>query len=269
MTNRIRITLAVVRGRVGLVVFLVAFALGSCSHAAPNSQSSQPVLVAEGVDYIKTNFAAADARYRKYPGNSEAAWQLGRATFDRADIATNDVERAMLAEKGIEACENAVSRQPKLAAAHYYLGMNLGQLARTKELSALRIVKRMEKEFMLARELDEKFDYAGPDRNVGLLYREAPPVLSIGSRKDARVHLLRAIELAPQYPENQLNLVEAYLKWGDRSPAEKQMKALEAMWAAARTNFTGVAWVSSWADWDDRRRKCASRLGDPSKAAGK
>lgn len=269
MTNRIRITLAVVRGRVGLVGFLMAVAFVGRSDAAPNSQSSQPVLVAEGVNYVKTNFLAAETRYRKDPNNAEAAWQLGRATFDRADIATNDTERAALAEKGIEACESAVSHQPKLAAAHYYLGMNLGQLARTKELSALRIVKRMEKEFMVARDLDERFDYAGPDRNLGLLYREAPPVLSIGSRKDARVHLLRAVELAPQYPENQLNLIEAYLKWGEHPPAQKQMQALEAIWPAARTNLTGVTWASSWADWADRRQKCASRVGDPAKAPGK
>jgi hypothetical protein len=71
----------------------------------------------------------------------------------------------------------------------------------------------MEREFSLARKLDEHFADAGPDHNLGLLYRDAPALGSIGSRAKARQHLQRAVELAPQYPEKRLNLIEAYLKW--------------------------------------------------------
>ncbi len=232
------------------------------AHAAPSAQSSQPVLVQEYINYVTTNFLAAEARYRREPNNAEAAWQLGRAIFDRADYATNSVERAQLAEEGIAACEVAVSHEPKLAAAHYYLGMDLGQLARTKSVGALKIVKRMEKEFLAARDLDAKFDYAGPDRNLGLLYREAPPVLSIGSRKDARQHLQRAVELVPQYPENQLNLIEAFIMWSELAEAQRSSKALDAIWAAASTNLVGVAWSGSWKDWEDRRAKAKKTLYD-------
>ena len=92
--------------------------------------------------------------------------------------------------------------------------MNLGQLARTKGLGALKLVNQMEHEFTRARDLDEQLDWAGPDRNLGLLYRDAPAIGSIGSRTKAREHLKRAVELAPQYPENRLNLIEAYLQLG-------------------------------------------------------
>ena len=216
-------------------------------------------------NYIKTNFVAAEARYRREPTNAEAAWQLGRAIFDRADLSTNNTERALFADEGIAACEMAVSREPKSAPAHYYLGMNLGQLARTKDLSALKIVKRMEKEFIRACELDEAFDYAGPQRNIGLLYREAPPVLSIGSKKDARQHLRRALELAPQYPENRLNLIEAYIKWSEEANGRVELKALDGVWNGARTNFTGVAWVGSWRigrNDGPRRARCWRETSD-------
>ncbi len=218
----------------------------------------------ESINYVKTNYAAAAGRFREESTNTEAGWLLGRATFDRADLATNDVERASFAEQGIAACEAGVAHDPKSAPAHYYLGMNLGQLARTRELSALKIVKRMEKEFLTAQQLDEKFDYAGPDRNLGLLYREAPAVLSIGNRKDARQHLQRSIELAPQYPGNRINLIETYLKWGDHAEAVKELKGLDAIWPAAKTNFVGVAWSASLRNWEKRRDKAAQAVGEKS-----
>jgi hypothetical protein len=49
----------------------------------------------------------------------------------------------------------------------------------------------MEAEFKLARELDESFDYAGPDRNLGRLYFMAPSIASVGSRAKARAHFAR------------------------------------------------------------------------------
>src|SRR5204863_9133981 len=99
---------------------------------------------------------------------------------------------------------------------HYYLGMNLAQLAQTKMLGALKIVTQMEREFSIVRDLDEEFDQAGADRNLGLLYRDAPAIGSIGSRGKARQHLEHAVKLAPPSPENRLNLIETYLKWGER-----------------------------------------------------
>jgi tetratricopeptide (TPR) repeat protein len=212
-------------------------------------------------NFVNTNLLTAQARRQHQPDDVEAGWQFARACFDRADISTNNTERALIAEQGIAACELAVGRAPKSAAAHYYLGMNLAQLAQTKGLGALKIVNRMEREFALARDLDEKFDFAGPDRNLGLLYRDAPAVVSVGNRKKARQCLQRAVDLAPQYPENRLNLIEACLNWSDRPSALSDLKALEAIWPSARTNLTGVAWVSSWADWDQRLSKARKQLG--------
>ena len=148
----------------------------------------------------------AQAHYRDAPDEATAAWQFARACFDLADLATNKTERASLAEQGIAACQQAIARESNSAPAHYYLGMNLGQLARTKGLSALKLVTQMQREFTRARDLEEQLDWAGPDRSLGLLYRDAPAIGSIGSRSKAREHLKRAVELAPRYPENRLNL---------------------------------------------------------------
>src|SRR6266850_4859493 len=76
-------------------------------------------------------FWEALKRYEGEPRNAEAAWQFARACFDRAEFATNSTERAEIAELGIAACQQLIAREPKSAPAHYYLGMNLGQLAQT------------------------------------------------------------------------------------------------------------------------------------------
>jgi len=196
---------------------------------------------------------------------SDLNWHFGQACFDWAEFATNDTQRADVANLGITACRALVAARSNSAPAHYFLGMDLGQLARTKWLGALSIVSEMEREFKTARRLDEKFDYAGPDRNLGLLYHEAPSLASIGDQGKAKTFLELAVTVAPSYPENRLNLIEAYIQWNDRVAARRLLNALEAALPDARKEFTGPAWTSSWLDWHDRLVKLRQILGQPPK----
>ena len=106
----------------------------------------------------------------------------------------------------------------------------------------------MEREFKTAEDLDEHFDYAGPARCLGLLYRDAPGwPFSIGSRRKAREWLERAAKLAPDYPENHLNLVESCLQWHDRAGAEKRIENARRALAGGANEF--------------RRRGLGTKLG--------
>jgi tetratricopeptide (TPR) repeat protein len=209
----------------------------------------------------RRQYPEAQARYQKEPQSVEAAWQFGRACFDVGEVATNSTERAAVAEQGMAACRQAIAQDPKSVQGHYYLGLNLGQLARTKTLGALKLVGQMEREWSSARALDEKFDYAGADRNLGQLYRDAPSFGSVGSRSKARQHLQRAIELAPSYPENRLELIEALVKWKDAAGARSELKALEKVWPEARSSLTGPAWEGSWEIWETRLKEFRKKLG--------
>jgi len=200
----------------------------------------------------KEKFVASQETFQRETNNAEAAWRFARACFDLGEFATNSSQRANIAEQGISASRSLIARQPSLAAAHYYLAMNLGQLARTRTLGALRLVSQMEIEFTRARTLDENFDFAGPDRNLGLLYLEAPTIASVGNRLKARVHLRRSVELAPDYPDNRLNLIEALWKLGDRVEARREFKALEEVWPKMLEKFTGDEWAASRGDWSKR-----------------
>lgn len=203
--------------------------------------------------HLNKHFQETRDRFLANTNDAEAAWQFSRACFDLADIASNNTQRAEFANQGITAGRRAVALNDRSAEAHYYLGMNAGELADTKRnLSALRMVKDMERDFLAALALDEHLDYAGPDRNLGLLYRDAPSIVSIGSRTKARQHLERAVELAPDFPENHLNLIESYLKWDYRNEAAKQLGELEKVWAVAQKKYTGNDWAPSWPDWNKR-----------------
>ena len=209
-------------------------------------------------------FQEARKRFQTNTNDAEAAWQFGRSCFDWADFARNDDQRESIAGEGIAACRQVIARDAKSAPGHYYLAMNLGQLAQTKTLGALRIVDEMEREFKTARDLDAKFDYAGPDRGLGLLYFEAPGwPASIGSKAKARQHLQRAAQLAPGYPENHLSLLEAYLKWSDKKNLVRELKITEVLLPQARKEFTGEAWEQSWLDWDKRWKRIREKTSEP------
>src|ERR1035441_9825361 len=212
----------------------------------------------------------AQTQFQSNTNDPAAAWQFARACFDFTDFVTNNAGRAELANQGIAACRQLLACESNSVPGHYYLAIELGQLADTRRnLAAFKMVREMEREFKTAGDLDEHFDYAGPARCLGLLYRDAPggPV-SIGSRHKAREWLEQAVKLAPDYPENRLNLVESYWQWKDREAAGNELQTLEALWPSAQTNFTGEAWERSWNDWSTRRdaaRKNLKETAAPSK----
>ena len=97
------------------------------------------------------------------------------------------------------------------------------------------------------------------------MYRDAPSIGSIGSRTKARKHLTRATEIAPDFPENRLQLLESDLKWNDPTAARHELKALEELWPKARTNYVGEKWDSNWADWSPRFQDAKGKLDSPHK----
>lgn len=215
---------------------------------------------------LKRNFEEVRERFLVETNSPETAWHFARACFDLADIATVNAQKAEFATEGIAAAQRSLELNSNSAAAHYYLGMNLGEFADTKRnLSALKMTKDMEREFLAAKAVDEHFDHAGGDRNLGLLYLEAPVLFSVGDRTKGRQHLEAAVRLAPDFPENRLNLIEAYLKFGDSAAARKQLDELEKVWPAAQKQFTGDEWALSWVGWDKRLNVVQRKLENESK----
>jgi tetratricopeptide (TPR) repeat protein len=238
-----------------LTLQLVLFALvGAAVAPAPEAFAESPT------ERVARIYAESQARFRRETNNSGAAWEFGRACFDLADLATNNTQRAELAQQGIEACRLAVARDPKSAAAHYYLGLNLGQWAQAKKFSALPTLGEMESAWKTAIAIDPKYDFAGAHHSLGLMYRDAPGwPISLGNRDKARFHLQKAVELSPEYPSNQLNWLETLLAWGDKKAVQAKIPSVEAVLSAARHKLTGDEWVLAWQDWDSRWQRIKAK----------
>lgn len=220
--------------------------------AEPEASATNAVFLARA----RLAYQQAEARLTRHPTDPVAAGQFASACFDLNAFSQNDLDRERLAQLGIDACRRILAENPSSVTGHYYLAMNLGELAqaRAPSLSAYHLVHEVEHEFEATARLDERFDQAGPVRNLGELYFQAPSwPLSVGSHRKAREQLERAAALAPGYPENQLNLLEARLKWRERSAAESTLHTIELLWPQARKQFTGPGREKDWADWDARR----------------
>ena len=240
-------------GKLAAIFFLFAFAAAGFAQSTTN-----PVFAARA----EKAFRQAQIEFASST-NGSAAWQFARACFDFADFATNETERAEIARQGIAACHKLLARETNSAPGHYYLAMNYGQLARAEapSMAAYHLVKQMEHEFRTAADLDKNFDYAGPERSLGLLYRDAPGwPFSIGNRRKARDWLEQAAKLAPDYPENALNLAESFLQWHETDNAKSELAALDALWPEARKKLAGEHWEQSWDDWSKRRDAARKKL---------
>jgi tetratricopeptide (TPR) repeat protein len=230
-----------------LAVMTLVGVLALCSQRASAADTN----TTQG--YLEVEFQKWHRQFETNSNSAETAWNFGRACFDMSSLQKDSSAEARYAQEGIDACHASLELAPNSAPAHYYLGMDLGQLADTKRnLSSFKMIKDIEREFLAAHALDKHFDYAGPSRNLGLLYRDAPAIVSVGSRTKARQYLEEAVELAPEFPENQLNLIESYLKWDYKTEALRQYGELEKMWPPAQKHFTGVPWEMSWTDWNKR-----------------
>jgi hypothetical protein len=243
-------------GLSGLKVMICAAAFLFVSRAAEETSANSRLAAV-----AKAEYEAARARFQANPHDPEAAWQAGRASFDWAEFSRDDDERERIAKIGIMASRHAVELDPKSAPARYYLGLNLGQLAQTKSVGALKIVNEMEEEWKRAAELDPTFDHGGSHRVLGALYLEAPGwPLSVGSRKKARAQIEMAVALAPEYPENRLYLLEARIKWDDKKGAAEAMKRCAELLPKARESLKGERWEGHWIDWDRRWAAALQKL---------
>lgn len=207
------------------------------------------------------NFIARRADWQSSRTNVPTALSFGTAAYELATLAGSSSERAEVAEQGIAACRGAAVQAPNAVGPTYYLAMNLGELARTKMLGGLKLVKEMETLFLHARALDEKYDFAGPDRCLGMLYFQAPSwPTSVGSRAKAHDHLRRAIELRPNYPNNLIAYADILNRSRDRALLAETLKSLDDLWPKARKEITRDVSDYNWATWEESRSTLKARL---------
>jgi tetratricopeptide (TPR) repeat protein len=141
------------------------------------------------------------------------------------------------AEKGRKLAETAVTMLPRSGLAHYLYAYLTGLEAENDSLRGLELVPVIEREALLASNLDPAIDRGGPDRMLGELYLRAPGMpVSIGNLEKAIAHFRRASTIAPECAENRVGLVEALLEEGDVEKTCKQLHKLLSNIPPARSS---------------------------------
>ena len=116
------------------------------------------------------------------------------------------------AVKGRKLAETAVIRLPRSGLAHYLYAYLTGLEAENNSLRGLELVPIIEREALLASDLNPAVDHGGPNRMLGALYLRAPAFpVSIGDSAKAVDHYRRAVDQAPEFLENRLGLADALL----------------------------------------------------------
>lgn len=141
---------------------------------------------------LVTSIAGESAQPQIAP---RAAYWAGRA-------AKGDARRESF-QQGIDAARALLEKNPDDPEGLLWLAANLGAEAlEHSKIQALPVIPKMV-------ELLEKLDRVAPDyenaaaaRTLGHLYFVAPPIISVGSNKKARVSFERALDLAPDFPGN-------------------------------------------------------------------
>jgi tetratricopeptide (TPR) repeat protein len=153
------------------------------------------------------------------------------------------------AKGGIIFGRRARELQPDRPEGHYWYAINTGLLADADRSFGLSAVAQMEPALKRVVELDERYDYAGAHRLLGILYlRTPPPPASIGSTRKGLRALQRAAEIAPDYPENQLYLAEAHNQTGSPAQARELLQKVAAAPPWPSRQFESARWRAQAAE---------------------
>lgn len=213
-----------------------------------------------GIDLVE-RYRAARTQFEQAPKNVTNAWLFAKACFELADQSVDKSNLESIAQEGVDAGRAAVAADSNSAPAHYYLALNIGALAQTKMLGALKLVRQMEAELLRSISIEAGYDHAGAERSLGMLYRDTPGwPASIGSKSKARQQLESAVKLAADFPDNHLTLMESYLKWNEKNAARKAAGEFKKIKDDARKKYAGSEWASAWKDWDKRWRAILDKL---------
>jgi len=142
------------------------------------------------------------------------------------------------AEKGMEIAERCLMHAPENAGCRYWRAVNTGLYYKIRVVGYQSGIRKMIDDCNAVISLDPKYEHAGAYRMLGQLYTQLPQtggnVESVTRDLSlAESYLKKAVELAPDYPENYLSLAENYLsqeKFGDAIEALADAKSLVQQW---------------------------------------
>ena len=183
---------------------------------------------------------------RGLPSDYDTQWQAAEAWAFVADNEANVTVRITAAKHGILLARQARELQPERVEGHYWYAITVGLLADVDRGYGLKAVGEMEPALRRAMALDERYDYGGPVRVLGILLLRTPsPPVSIGSSRKGLRLLQHAAELFPDYPENILYLAEALRDLHRNIEARELLKKVINAPPWSNRQFENVGWKAA------------------------
>jgi hypothetical protein len=156
---------------------------------------------------------------------SLAAWpasaaETARAAYEAGRDAKDKDARTRWFAEGMALARARLAGNPDDPEGLYWLAVNMGAHALERgKMSALPVVPRMEALLLRLDQVAPGYESAGGARVLGRLYHQAPAFISIGSSKQARRFLTRAVSLAPGHPGNLAFAADFLLSQNDKTAA--------------------------------------------------
>lgn len=188
----------------------------------------------------------------------DALWKAARTDAWLAGYSSDNVERERHARSGLVYANTALKLQPEGAEALFYHGVLAGFLGDLDNDYGLDAVSKIEADMKALIERDQDVAHGGPWRVFGVLQIRAPgPPVSIGSLRNGKKNLEKALEKAPEWPENHLYLAEAEFLWAkEKDKPEFAQQARERLdkWLLGEKAAAPEGHEFEFTDWQKKAR---------------
>jgi hypothetical protein len=149
----------------------------------------------------------------------------GRAAYLAGKRATAADDRRRQFSAGVAEARARLATAPDDPAGLLWLAANLGAEALEQgKVVALRVLPEMERLLLHLEAVAPDYDHAAAARTLARLYHKAPPFISIGSNKKARLYWEKALTRAGDFPANQV-LAADFLDDDDQDERALQLAA--------------------------------------------
>lgn len=203
------------------------------------------------------NALLAVEKAQQMPGvgaSYDVQWRTARAYSELCEPESESDQKLGWAQQGMQAAKRAVEMEANRVEGHYYLAQLQGHLALLQKGETKTAIQQFLSAGEAAQKIDEKYDYGGPLRLIGVLYARAPrePV-SIGDPEKAVKFLERAKACAPDFPPNQIYLAEALV-------LDERYADAEAALLAGKRALAQAKWAGKRAVWQELYSRVERKL---------
>jgi hypothetical protein len=161
----------------------------------------------------------------------ETLWQAARTAAWLGEYGGDNTLREEHVRRGLTFANTALQLKPEGVEANFYHAVLAGFMGDLDNSYGLDAVKQIEQRMTRLIEAGANVAHGGPQRVYGVLLLRAPgPPTSVGSLRNAKKQLERAVEIAPHWPENHLYLAELEFAWAkDKGKPEFAKQARERL----------------------------------------